>query len=610
MENSYSPKLEIDLDTFPGDGDSSAILIVDDEAITREVLGALLTPEGYELVFASSGAEALEKAVESMPDLILLDIQMPDMDGFEVCQRLRADSLLAEVPIVMITGLYDRATRLRGIESGADNFIGKPFDSTELLAHVRTITRLNRYRKLIVVKSRLEKEVDHLSALYNISSALNYITDMDSLLRLIAQQTKTLLDVERASIIFHDPEKDELYFPAVAAEGYEAATWLSQFRFPANCGIAGWVLSEGEPALVHDVNVDKRFHGKMDENTGFVTKSILCVPLHGKQGIIGVIEAVNKKSGEFSEDDQGLLETMADNIAISIEKANMHQELQESDTLLRDQNAQLAQSVEALQNEISEREKAEKSLIETHEELNKMQEQLVQSEKLAALGRFSAGISHEIKNPLAIILSGMEFLQIKLPNADTSVKTAIEKIKNSVLRADKILRNLLDFARPSESKFERLKPCDLINDTLSFFRYSAPLKNIDLKAQLPEEDIYIEIDKTQIQQVLFNLLMNSVDAMSDGGEIKVKGYETVSSEGKPFYAIEIMDTGEGISKDNLSRLFEPFYTTKRDSKGTGLGLSISRTIVNGHGGDLTIDSEWGKGTIATVMLPFAQGEAE
>lgn len=139
----------------------NTILIVDDQLSAREILEALLTGQGYHLVFASDGIEALAKATELTPDLILLDVMMPDMDGFEVCRRLRSDPHLAEVPIILLTALEDRDSRLQGIEAGADDFISKPFDRAELRARIRTITRLNRYRRLLAERARLEWVVEH-----------------------------------------------------------------------------------------------------------------------------------------------------------------------------------------------------------------------------------------------------------------------------------------------------------------------------------------------------------------------------------------------------------------------------------------------------------------
>ena len=253
-----------------------------------------------------------------------------------------------------------------------------------------------------------------------------------------------------------------------------------------------------------------------------------------------------------------------------------------------------------------ERFMASQELKNTCDKLEEAQYGLVQSEKLAALGRFSSGIAHEVKNPLGIILGGIEFLEKKLQSEDKVVVTAMKKIKDSTLRADSIVRNLLKFAMPSEIKKERVRPQELVNETLSLLKYRVPLINIRVKTEFPKEDVFVEVDRNQLGQVLFNLFINAIEAMPKGGPLRIKAYKTVLKDkfkGNPVCVIEVIDRGEGISKENLSKLFEPFFTTKRDKKGTGLGLAMSRIIVANHRGTLTLESELKKGTIAKVILP-------
>jgi two-component system, cell cycle response regulator len=140
---------------------TSTILIVDDDPAAHQVLEGILRPYRYNLQFAATGLEALAQAAAIAPDLILLDVMMPGMDGFEVCRRLRADPSLAEIPVIMLTALDDRDSRLEGIEAGADDFLSKPYDRTELRARVGTITRLNRYRRLLTERAKFAWVVDH-----------------------------------------------------------------------------------------------------------------------------------------------------------------------------------------------------------------------------------------------------------------------------------------------------------------------------------------------------------------------------------------------------------------------------------------------------------------
>ena len=151
----------------------SIILIVDDTETGREILEALLQSSTYQLAFACNGPEALTKAEELTPDLILLDVMMPGMDGFEVCRRLRTNPRLADIPIILVTALDDRQARLHGIEAGADDFVTKPFDHAELRARVRTITRLNRYRRLLDERARFEWVVEQAEDGYVLLSQKN-----------------------------------------------------------------------------------------------------------------------------------------------------------------------------------------------------------------------------------------------------------------------------------------------------------------------------------------------------------------------------------------------------------------------------------------------------
>ncbi|MBN2224274.1 MAG: response regulator [Deltaproteobacteria bacterium] len=145
----------------------STILVADDEPNVRDVIGMMLSGEGYHLIFAENGAEAVDKAHEIVPDLILLDVMMPKMDGYEVCRRLRGEPILAQVPIIMITALGDTASKIRGINSGADDFISKPFDLAELTAKIKNIIRLNRFRQIITEKENLKRAHVDLQEAYN-----------------------------------------------------------------------------------------------------------------------------------------------------------------------------------------------------------------------------------------------------------------------------------------------------------------------------------------------------------------------------------------------------------------------------------------------------------
>jgi len=254
-----------------------------------------------------------------------------------------------------------------------------------------------------------------------------------------------------------------------------------------------------------------------------------------------------------------------------------------------------------------ERLRSSYELKEAYAKLQEAQDNLIHSEKLAALGRFSSGVAHEVKNPLGVVLGGIEFLERKLGDAEKDVETAVKKIKESTLRADGIVRNLLAFSQPSEIKTEKIALKDLLEDTLSLLRYRVTMGNLNIKTYFLKEHIDIDADKNQLQQVLFNLLMNSVEAMPRGGTIQIKVYKSRVPEldaNLDSAVVEIIDSGEGITDENMPKLFEPFFTTKRDRKGTGLGLSISKMIVESHKGILCFENRPKKGVSAKIVLPI------
>jgi len=302
---------------------------------------------------------------------------------------------------------------------------------------------------------------------------------------------------------------------------------------------------------------------------GIVPHGHYCVPITSSSGVLGVMNLYLQEGHQYNRRDENFLTAVANALAGVIE-----------------------------------RKQAEELLEKAYVELKKTQEELIQSEKLAALGRFSAGVAHEVKNPLAIIESGIEFLDLKLQGADQDTKTALSKIKEAVVRADNTVRDLLRFAKPSELKIERVNPNDLIREVVSLLAYKTPLANIEIKTEFAEEELHIEVDKNQIQQVIFNILLNAIDALLVQGKITIRTYRQTLA-GKHNCILEFIDTGIGIPKENVVRLFEPFFTTKREKKGTGLGLSISKTIVNNHRGDIVIESELGKGTDVKVIFPLA-----
>jgi len=235
---------------------SATILIVDDDPIGREMLAALLAPQGYQLMFAHDGAEALSQAAILLPDLVLLDAMMPKMNGFEVCQRLRADPLLGEVPVIMLTALDDRESRLQAIEAGADDFITKPFDRIELQARVCTITRLNRYRRLLAERAKFARVVelapdgmlivDGSGAIVLANSAMARLLDVQHMTDLLGQHMATFIIPEQRETCRAHLQGITID-PATIARFETLLIRLGGMRLPVEMH-AGYFVWDGQPA--------------------------------------------------------------------------------------------------------------------------------------------------------------------------------------------------------------------------------------------------------------------------------------------------------------------------------------------------------------------------
>ncbi|MFP4037959.1 MAG: sensor histidine kinase [Desulfobacteraceae bacterium] len=239
--------------------------------------------------------------------------------------------------------------------------------------------------------------------------------------------------------------------------------------------------------------------------------------------------------------------------------------------------------------------KAETVIEERAKEQRELESQLHQAERLAALGEMVAGVSHEIKNPLGIIQSTAELLAGS-PEAEESQKRLSRVIQEESARLNGIVTEFLDFARPQTPSLRETELADVLLRNISFLRPEFEKKGIRVEHNLDGRPLSLQADPDLLYRVFLNILINAVQAMEEGGDIRLTAYETPD-----VCTVQIKDTGPGISEDNLPKLFNPFFTTKE--KGTGLGLSIVKKIVEAHSGSIEVSSAPGEGTKVTIRLP-------
>jgi nitrogen-specific signal transduction histidine kinase/iron only hydrogenase large subunit-like protein len=238
-----------------------------------------------------------------------------------------------------------------------------------------------------------------------------------------------------------------------------------------------------------------------------------------------------------------------------------------------------------------------KELAVSNKQLADAQGALVQSAKLASMGQLSAGIAHEINNPLTGVLTFAHLLKQK-PNMDEQDKQDLGVIINETTRVAEIVRSLLDFARERPVSKVLINVNDVISRTMRLLRNQKAFGQIVIEEELRDHLPQVGGDMNQLQQVFLNLSLNACEAMPKGGTLTIS---SLAEDGQVL--VKVADTGCGIKKDHLDKVFEPFFSTKPAGKGTGLGLSVSYGIIRQHGGDLTVESQEGKGTTFTICLP-------
>ena len=464
----------------------------------------------------------------------------------------------------------------------------------------RLLTTLAAQAAIAVRNARLHQEVqrrvEELIFLNRVGRAVTSSLDLEQILATVMEETVLMLGTEAGSLLLLDEASNELVFEAAVGPRSEK---IKSLRVPLGQGIAGWVVREGQRLLVPDVGKDPRFYPGIDGGTGFVTRSLLAVPLKVKGKVIGVIEAVNKTEGYFSQADVALLSAMAQPAAIAIENAQLYKDLQDR-----------------------------------MEELKRTQAQLIQSARLAAIGELAAGVAHEINNPLTGIM-GFTRLLLQEVDDDAPIREDLQIIDREAARTKDIVRGLLDFASQRETRLEPADVNEIVRSTVTLIRHQAKGARVTIKESYEENLPLISLDAEQIKQVFLNIVTNAIQAMPEGGELEVvtgylpqaqspkpassqarRGVEgqspklTEGLDGMDCVTVEFHDSGTGISMENLPRIFDPFFTTKEVAQGTGLGLSISHGIVERHGGRIEVESEVGQGSTFTVMLPVAEGHRE
>jgi len=431
-------------------------------------------------------------------------------------------------------------------------------------------------RKQEEIIEELER-VRELSLLHDISQSM-YTLNLEEILELILQGVARGIGFDRVRLYLLDEEKKQLVCKVAVGVEREKINSLS-LPYDREDNIISRAILERRPFIVEDASRDPRV------NRGLINfldvKSFAAVPLLSREKVLGGIAADNLVSQRsITEKKLQSLMIFANQAALALENALMYEELR------------------AFSSQLGERVKRATL------ELEETQRQLFQSEKLAALGKLSAGIAHEIRNPLTSIKILIHSLVDEMATPASREKD-LAVIETEIEQVNKIIKQFLDFARPRPPSLEPIDVRKVLEETLALIVYEMEAQEVSLEREYAPGLPPVPMDREQMKQVFLNLLLNAIQAMEQGGKLKVATalkHPVPGTNRGSFAKISFQDTGKGIPEDVKGKVFEPFYSTKEG--GIGLGLSIAQRIVEEHGGEIGLESSPGKGTVFYLTIPY------
>jgi len=388
-----------------------------------------------------------------------------------------------------------------------------------------------------------EKLLDGYKRLIEIARDLASTLDLDSLLTRIIRAASDITDAEAASILLYDDAARQLNFQVATNLDLQTMRGLA---VPLDGSIAGWIVVNRQPVRITDAHQDPRFFKQVENVTRYATVSLLGVPLITKDKVVGVLEAINKRSGEFTQLDQDLLLVLAAQAAVAIENTRL---FQQSDLI--------------------------------------------------------AEFVHELRTPLASIGTST-YLLLRPEISQEQREQMINNIHHETMRLNALASSFLDLARLESGRVQfHLTEFDLaplLEECRQVMQSKADESQITIHVDVPSDFPRVTADRDKLKQVVLNLLSNAIKYNCHKGEVRLcAGLE------KGGWTLSVADTGMGIPEKALPHLFEKFYRvagSEKKAPGTGLGLSICKQIVSGHGGSISVTSKPGQGSTFTIHMPF------
>lgn len=531
------------------------VLVVDDQKIPRVAVAGMLTQAGYEVAAEASGPEGIARAREWRPDVIVLDVQMPEMDGFAVVERLKEDPETAPIPVVFLTAEAPNDMLIvRGLELGAYDFLSKGCSRAELLARVG-------------VMARIKRGYDDLAAVARISDTLIRTLDPTELSTLFVRETRAVFRADAALLVpaggDHHSRAGDGIDPLGPSFDRVAAALLDYLR-----------EHDAEAAIV-PVDEVSEVAGALG-GTPPVESAIAARVSHSDhtQTLVAVLSG--RTEGYRREGDAPLLHLFTRQAVIALDNALLH--------------------------------------ARTREQARKMEEQADTLERvMTQRSRFFASMSHELRTPINAVMGYSHLLQDGIyGDLESKQEEVVGKVARSAQHLLELVNDVLDISKLEAGKMEVAPETvdlpELLADTLASVQLQAEEKGIELRTEAPEH-LVVNTDPARTRQILLNLLSNAVK-FTDRGAVTIRIERGARADDVPGVEIRVADTGPGIPPEDRERVFHEFEQSESASSrgGTGLGLPISRRLTELLGGSLSLQSEVGVGSTFVLWLPL-QGSA-
>ncbi len=640
----------------------STIMVIDDRPSNLNYLIDILSHQGYAIRVFPSGKLALKAAEKNPPDLILLDINMPEMNGYEVCVLLKAHSVLKSIPVIFISALTDTTEKVKAFACGGVDYITKPFEPEEVKARIKTHLQLARAEALKeATQRRLNIERQYYLQLDQFSHAIIHTNQHGIIVycnplvenyfgysrrELIGQAIERLIpkDLQQSHLLHRKtylenpttrPMSEVKDILALKKNGDTLHVDISLSTLYSEQGL---LVS----AEIRDISESIRLKKELDiqrrlRDDGFNKTSDGIIVTDNKGFIIMTNPAITNLLGYeaaeligkttrflYTIDDDG--EAIASNLATDASLTNkpvtvnmVHKDTGQLTAEVmhihvQDTQDEYTGTIHVLR-DISER-------VRTEQERKSLLLQLMQAQKMESLGQLTGGIAHDFNNILASIMGftelALELLQEE-ELQDGSENRArhldyLGEIQTSGNRAQELIAQMLTFSRSGNNG--KLHPFDLrilINETIKMLRPVLPA-SISIQATVQGDTPTVMVDPVQVHQLLMNVCINARDAMDGKGRIDVNLTRSTVNDGictscrqlvsGDHLELSVRDTGPGIDAKLLERIFEPFFTTKQVGKGTGMGLAMVHGIIHHHSGHIIVDSKPGLGTRFRILFPL------